>query len=543
MPTEDFPDLPFGTEDFAPKGGGLDFLGLRVVNLRILARDLLPGINNATSDVGSFMLGTWLPWKFEQLSDKSTFTTENFDRFNEAVQIAISHSQRKTAPAEEKYGAARTRVGVDQKVNFPTALRFEKVDRTSATSIFAAPLYGPSLRSLGLHRGFAAGASGRNTGVNLADDGPEATLIAKYVDERLERSKAYQKLVRLDPGDLTSAQIDDLGVSGLHPASYRGMAAKVKRAFASRLLPPPGPGIDAGRTLSAALLLTTIRQKEGLDTEQTLRAWHTGLVGSKQLRVSNPMLARHRDLWALFMARQYQRYCLEYFMHCFERCLKRGFRTVSACATEIAKHLGTISTFRAVCSMEAAAIGAAGDMAALSDGWNKRVHGQSKNYDWGEDLNDDDQPEDSAMRMLARWHLRTFGQIAKWNGLEQLDWDGPDRISIRWFSGWLEQKADLPLARFLEDLLTQFVFTQHLRVAMGRFDGRDVQRLRFCLDDSGIVRTAAVAHEEPLEPSWMADRFNAFVSLLCDLDIVRETDGKLSLGPLEELVPQLDSEK
>ena len=250
------------------------------------------------------------------------------------------------------------------------------------------------------------------------------------------------------------------------------------------------------------------------------------------------MLARHRELWALFMARQYQRYCLEYFMHCFERCLAKGLRTVAVCAADISKQLGAFSTFRAVCDVEAAAIGLTGDMSSLSDAWSKRVHGQSQNYDWGEDLDDDGRPEESAMRMLARWHLRTFGQIAQWHGLEQLDWDGPDRISIRWFSAWLEQKADLPLARFLEDLLTQFVFTQHLRVAMGRFDGRDVQRLRFCLDDNGIVRTAAVEHDEPLEPSWMADRFEAFVSLLCDLDIVQKNDGKLSLGPLAELVPE-----
>lgn len=227
-------------------------------------------------------------------------------------------------------------------------------------------------------------------------------------------------------------------------------------------------------------------------------------------------------------------------MHCFEGCLDKGVRTVPACASDILRQMGgKHGTFRAICIAEASALGLSGDMRSVSAGWNDRVHGGSDTYDWGEDL-DDERPEESAMRMLARWHLRTFTRMADWHGLEQVDWDGAERISVRWFSLWLEQKADVPLERFLQDLLTQFVFAQHLRVAMGRFDGRDVQRLRFCLDDSGIVRTAAFEHDEPLEPSWMADRFGAFVALLSDLDIIQQTDDKLTVGTHEHFVPQFE---
>jgi hypothetical protein len=73
---------------------------------------------------------------------------------------------------------------------------------------------------------------------------------------------------------------------------------------------------------------------------------------------------------------------------------------------------------------------------------------------------------------------------------------------------------------------------------MGRFDGRDVQRLRFCLDDSGIVRTAAVEHDEPLELNRMADRVGAFIALLSDLEIIHQNDEKLTVGPHEDLVPE-----
>ena len=540
MTAENFPPVPFGTEDFEPKGGGLDFLGLRVVNLRILARDLLPGINNATSDVGTYMLGTWLPWKFQQLSDKKHFTTENYDCFCEAVQIAISHCQRKGAPAEEKFGSARTRIGVEQELGFPTEMRFAKVNRTAATSIFAAPLYGPSLRSLGLHCGFAAGEGGRDTAINMADAGADAEAIAHFVDERLKESHAYGKLVRLDPCKLESPQLDDLGLHGLHPASYRDMPLSLRQAFARRLLPKAENDVWNGRALSAMLLRTTLQQRAGLSSEQVLRTWHTGMIGARPLKIENPILAQHRELWSLFMARQYQRYCLESFMHCFEQSLSNGARTVLQCTSEMLRELGgNYANFYDVCAAEAQVIGSHGEMVTLSGGWNARVHGDSANYDWGEDL-EDERPVASAMRMLARWHLRTFLLIADWKKLEQLDWDGSERISILWFSEWIAQNAKIPLARFLEELLTQFVFAQHLRVAMGRFDGRDVQRLRFCLDDSGIVRTAAVEHEEPLAPSWMADRFKAFVSLLSDLGIVQVTNDQLAIGAKVDLVPQLE---
>ena len=47
-------DEPFLTEDFSQDGGGIDFLGLRFVNLRILGTRLLPEINNAVRDCGTF---------------------------------------------------------------------------------------------------------------------------------------------------------------------------------------------------------------------------------------------------------------------------------------------------------------------------------------------------------------------------------------------------------------------------------------------------------------------------------------------------------
>src|SRR5262249_10109813 len=57
------PEVPFFTERFSSRGGGIDFLGLRQVNLHILETYLIPGVNNQTADFGSYCLATWIPWK------------------------------------------------------------------------------------------------------------------------------------------------------------------------------------------------------------------------------------------------------------------------------------------------------------------------------------------------------------------------------------------------------------------------------------------------------------------------------------------------
>lgn len=536
------PEYPFGTEDFSPAGGGLDFLGLRVVNLRILSEDLLPGINNATQDVGSFILGTWLPWKFRALcSSEADFTQDCYDRFSEAMHVAIAFSQRDGSPAEVKFGRANQRIGVDQQITFPSELAFAAVGRTNATSLFAAPLYGPSLRSLGLHRGFAEGRNRKQTEIHIADDKPDAIIIAEFTDNRLRRSKEYLNVVRLAPPRASAEQLDDLGMHGLHPACYRDMSAAVRAAFAGRLLPRKTSGDWNARTLSAALIVQTVRQSPGITTKELRSVWHTGKISGGALEIVGDAVQQHAELWAIFMARQYQRYCLELFMHCFEASLAEGSRTVRECADQLGGHFTSgykkPDSLRAACQIEAAKAGIVGEIEELSEGWRKKVDSNSEHYDWGSDLLAAPRIV-RAISMLARWYLRTFANLRVWERHLQTNWDGQERVSIAWFTRWLGERLDVPIDRLVEELLTQFVFSQHLRVAMGRFDGRDVQRLRFSLDDAGIVRTPAVAATPALEPNLMADRLDAFVNLLNDLCIVDvDQDARIVVGSNASFVP------
>src|ERR1041385_3242734 len=199
MKAFEFPQGPFLTEDFSPRGGGIDFLGLRLINLRILGQDLIPELNNVTGDFGNFCVAAWIPWKFQRVYQKKLFTEENFSKFSEAVEVGMGFCQRDASPASHKFGPPHRKIGVDQnkKLKFPCDLRFKTVDRTDATSLYAAPLYGPSVRYLGLIKGFCLGEDGHPTRIPGAGEDPETTAIVEFVDQALSesgRAEAFQIL-------------------------------------------------------------------------------------------------------------------------------------------------------------------------------------------------------------------------------------------------------------------------------------------------------------------------------------------------------------
>ncbi len=86
------------------------------------------------------------------------------------------------------------------------------------------------------------------------------------------------------------------------------------------------------------------------------------------------------------------------------------------------------------------------------------------------------------------------------------------------------------LAEAARDLLSELIFAQHIRVALARFDGRS-QRLRFALADNGIEPTVSARRDLAKKRlPWMPDRLDSMIDLLCDCDVLGETDGKLQLG-------------
>jgi hypothetical protein len=530
------PNRPFLTQDFAADGAGIDFLGLRWANLEIASKWLLPDVNNATRDAGVYLLSAWIVWKFGELcKSPKEYTYSRFIKFREAVEVAITYVTREDSPATAKFGKVHARIGALQKLKLPQILAFKAVGRRSSTSAFAAPQYGPSLKYLGFIGADAVAEDWSSTKIPTIGRSPEVIPLLLIVDEQLRQSRFYESLESIVEQEVNGPELDDLGLWGLHAGFVRDADPSFKKQILSIVLTPEHPQ----RLLTAALIIETSKQIEQVDPGGLRRAWLTGLrTDGSVCQYSTLAVRQCRERWGVLELRQYQRYVIELFMKCFEVAVRDGYSTLPTVSHWMCSRMDSGNeTFRSVIVAEASAVTKSIDLHVAAMKWERSVHGEHGSFLWIDDPENVDGEPLRAMKMLARWWLSVSPWIQGNRQAELLDLGGDDRVSIRSFHHWLSARVDRGILDLVEELLERFVFAQHVRVALSRFDGEG-QRLRFMLGDHGIapVRSSGVKLGEGL-PSWMADRLDAFIDLLTDLDVVRRGDSKSVLpGSLSRTV-------
>ena len=82
-------EAPFFVAPYKDESGGVDFLGLRQVNLDLMYQ-FLPGINNVTRFVRPYSVMTWFAWAFnEDMKRKGIedFKRKDFKEFREKVEL------------------------------------------------------------------------------------------------------------------------------------------------------------------------------------------------------------------------------------------------------------------------------------------------------------------------------------------------------------------------------------------------------------------------------------------------------------------------
>jgi hypothetical protein len=529
----DFPGRPFLTERFKTRGGGIDYLGLRQVNLSMLENDLIPGINNATWDLGYFCLGAWMPWKFRQLcgKDGKAFLLSRYTAFREALEVAIAYATRHNSPGNQHFGRPRNRIGVRQRFRPPGRMSFALAERSESTSLYAAPQYGPSLAYTRLLAGTAMAEDGSSTGIPLTAEDPCTEQVVRAVERSLSSSSHFARVVQLQVPAVDEAALDDLALHGLHPSFYRELDAKAKRAFIQQFFFGDGQEVMAARRrLTARLICETVRRAKFTDTASLRACWHTNLLpGGQPLILKDKALLEHRARWAVFQARQIQRSILEGFLRSFEMAVAAGCCDID----EILSYWENRSPkeFRSALSAkwesflraQAVPISRASDLLTVSKAWNAKVHGAHEFYEDQEPATDDDEVLTN-LTTLARWWHR----LRLWlhEGMQEpllAAGRGSERISIRWFADWLERRLTVPVSSVLRDIYSELVFAQHVKFALIRFDGA-IQRLRFTLGDEGIVPTSEARDKLGKVPYRTADRLDAFVGILSDLDIIQYSD-------------------
>jgi hypothetical protein len=344
-------EKPFLTDRFDSDSGGRDFLGMQQVNLAMLQDDLIPGLNNRTADFGTFCLGAWIPWKFRKLcgQDARLFVLSKYTAFREAMEVAMAYTARDNSPAEEELERPRTRMGIRHQPILPGPPTFKAAQRKESTSLYAAPLYGPALRYLGLLQATDAPAiDGTSTKIPLAAEDEWTQAIVCQVESSLTASPHFSAVVQLRTPSVSGEALDDLGQHGLHPSFFRQAPAAMKRAFLRKLF-----AADSGerRHLTAALVCATVAQQDAAapqilhqlesqgwsksgssdvaQIEALRRFWYTNLLDARSVRhLDRPSLGDQCARWAVFQARQIQRTILEVFLRCFELALGAGCRTV-----------------------------------------------------------------------------------------------------------------------------------------------------------------------------------------------------------------------
>src|SRR5262249_47024530 len=146
--------------------------------------------------LGTFFLGAWIPWKFRRLCrDEKDFLLSRYTAFHQAVQVAMAYATRDGSPAKQQFGRPRRRMGVQHQPRLPGPLTFKAARRTNAPSLYAAPLYGPALRYLGLLQPDDARATnGTSTHIPLASADEQTECIVGHVEACLAASRHFDRV-------------------------------------------------------------------------------------------------------------------------------------------------------------------------------------------------------------------------------------------------------------------------------------------------------------------------------------------------------------
>ena len=179
------PSEPAFVSPYKDEAGGVDFLGLRQVNLNFIDQ-FLPGINNVTYSLRPYALMAWLSWAFKEAASASGITEpkrSQFDQFREKVEILFNWSHQLNAAGSGMAGNAQVS---PNNGDGQVSLKFQDWKRN--VSWFDAVNYGPSSK---IDNGLGFLIQVR-PGIYATTKTGE--MLAKALDVSLRESDGYSKL-------------------------------------------------------------------------------------------------------------------------------------------------------------------------------------------------------------------------------------------------------------------------------------------------------------------------------------------------------------
>lgn len=508
-------DGPRFVAPYRPDKGGVDFLGMRQVNLDMMA-NCLPGFNNVTWYVRPFSVVSWIYWKFHQLSERGgaqQVTGRELRVWKEKVETLFTWGHKLAGPT----GVPGT--GAEPPGQGAVPLDFASWKRSPMnTSLMAAVQYGPAAKTI--------------DGLGFLD--PLGEGFYQTVNEGVELAEALDQKLR------DFALLDDLGpavataeeAAELCPAwSVRTPSKREQKTFRRAFYNHEAVGEQTplGRRSTTLRLAIEALESAGrpLSADEVRVIMFRGRGGRKRLASVDPKLKRMWLSWVVLQVRQCQRFAMEGLLSWFERLLVKGCRDTGAVVQETLK---VIKVHEDICpagrpdrslglimeripSLDAALrqseVDSFFDPFRLTDEMRQAV------------LNRSDLLAPLCLRTAFLCAAFTTALRSEAHVRHELERGASDRLSLAYWTDKLQSWGAMGLEEFLRHFFELLILSQHFTVAARRFDGQ-TQRLRISIEEDGLEFLA----DAPVVPSLTHDRLYTGLSLMADCGLIGWDDSQ-----------------
>ena len=321
-------DLPYGPyvlPPFDPGRGGVDFLGLRQVNLDLMA-ECLPGINNVTYYIRPYSVLSWIYWQFYEgmrAEGKDRPSARDLVLFKEKVESLFLWGHKLNNVA----GIPGLRSNPEEFRRGKANLSFKAWRRSAQnTSLQAAVQYGPSVKDRG-GLGFIHHVEGEFFQVTN-----EGAGLAEALNSALQRRRAYSMLVDFEKNYASEDEASDL----FKAWRVDERPAKREREIFAKCFYDERKINDLNaigrRSASLNLILSVIRNsRRPLDEDEIRQSMaFQRLLSGKALKLE-PGPTQSAKTWLLLQVRQAQRMALESLLAWVEhRILNHHERSAAA---------------------------------------------------------------------------------------------------------------------------------------------------------------------------------------------------------------------
>lgn len=515
---------PIFVAPYQPDRGGVDFLGLRQVNIDMMA-GVLPGINNVTWWIRPFSVLSWIYWKFYELASQQKIaqpTGEQLRVWREKVETLFTWSHK----LEGLQGLPGISFNPPGDGLIP--LDFSAWGRTALnTSLMAAIQYGPAAKTL--------------DGLGFLE--PESGPFFRACAEGRELAAALDaKLMAVDTAHLLSSLAAASATSDVAHSYYQSWAVSAatereQKAFRRAFFSADDVGTDSalGRRSSTVALIQEFVESAGVPVMQAhiREGLFHGRLGGSEVKLQNSKLAMGRARWQALQIRQLQRIGLEALLSWFEFRMQTHRDTdtdsiARQAEAEVSAEPGvfglrpTIGECLESFAAEAIDLDSFLQLAGTSDLWNPPVMVQELR-----NAIESQPTEIVAHSMRALFVCARFTDLASKSlpVKAELHLGGAERVSLAFLRDTLHRCSAMTVLEFLRYVFENLILSQHFSVAARRFDGA-TQRLRISIEEEGLSFLA----EAPLIPSVTPDRLATALSLMADCGLVSgdERDGYTS---------------